>query len=358
MKAYFVIGSILFLWLGSHARGAFEVTPLDTAESRSNAAAFWSANGCSPFGVLAMARAAEHYYAQPAPAPFVAKRYASAKDFFDSLTRHPAQCGHAYELSCFDFVSALLENRFQADLRPDDSAAIFLAPYNTTETDSYYATRPTPRLAFTTSYYDWYRELVTAITGRPHSDRQISVMASLYSCSLYPWTDRSEPALAREALHGRWQGQRFALPETPAVVLQHEVWKKVGVLCTIHAGILFRRPGGYTYFEKCGGRGPFLRFDGEDEKDITGYYRRLVSLDPFTNKWSFISIGTNAFEALAPPAVPRTIAGSDARAGARAPKSEFKKRGANFFVRITGVNRILLTNPENPGNPGQEHPRR
>jgi hypothetical protein len=155
-------------------------------------------------------------------------------------------------------------------------------------------------MAFTTSYYDWYRELVTAITGRPHSDRQISAMASLYSCTLYPWTDRSAPALAKEALRGRWLGQRFALPETPAVVLQHEVWKKVGVLCTVHGGILFRRPGGYTYFEKCGGRGPFLRIDGEDEKDIVGYYQRLIDLDPFTNKWSFVSIGTNAFEALAP----------------------------------------------------------
>jgi hypothetical protein len=146
--------------------------------------------------------------------------------------------------------------------------------------------------------------MVAAITGRPHSDRQISVMASLYSCSPCPWTDRSAPALAKEALQGRWRGQRFALPETPAVVLQHEVWKKVGALCTVHAGILFRRPGGYADFDKCGGRGPFLRFDGENEEDISDYYRRLVSLDPFTNKWSFVSIGTGDFEALEPQAAP------------------------------------------------------
>lgn len=63
MKALLIAVASGFLWLGSHAQGAFEVTPLDTAESRSNAAAFWSANGCAPFGILAMVRAMEHYYA-------------------------------------------------------------------------------------------------------------------------------------------------------------------------------------------------------------------------------------------------------------------------------------------------------
>lgn len=307
MKAHLTLGAVLFLWFGSSARGAFEVTPLDTAESRSNAAAFLFSNGCSPFGILSMMRAMEHYYAQPptsdaarAPLRIAPRHYASSKKFFDSLPIHPAQSCHEYEITCFDFVSALLENSFRAGLRPDDSTSLFLAPYNTTETTTYYAPKTTPRMAFMTSYYDWYRERVATITGCAHSDRQITIMASLYSCTLYPRTESISPAFAKQALHDRWQGQRFALPEKPTVVLQHEVWKEENILCTVHCGILFQRPGGYTYFEKCGGRGPFLRFDGEDTQDISDYYRRLVSFDPFTNKLSFIGIGENDFEVLAP----------------------------------------------------------
>jgi surfactin synthase thioesterase subunit len=87
MNALLITVTAGLLGFASGAQGAFEVTPLDTAESRSNAAAFWAANGCAPFGVLAMVRAMEHYYAQPpepdaarAPLPIAARRYASSKD--------------------------------------------------------------------------------------------------------------------------------------------------------------------------------------------------------------------------------------------------------------------------------------
>lgn len=291
---------------GGGAQGAFVVTPLDSAESRSNAVAFWSANGCSPSGVVAMARAMEHYCrAQPtasdvpqAASPLSAKRYGTACEFFETLDRHPAVCGHAYEITCFDFVASLLEDRFRTNLSPDDGAAIFLAPYNRTETVTSYAPMPTPRTAYMTSYYDWYRDFRASATGCGASDRLVVILASLYSCTPYPWVDLNSPFLAKKVLEGRWYGQRFALPTSPAVVLQHSVWKNVGVMCTVHTGLLFQRPGGYTYFEKCGGRGPFLRFDGENPSDVVGYYRKLVSLDSSTNKWSFVCVGTNDFVSL------------------------------------------------------------
>ena len=305
MKALIIIGAVSLLWFGSIAMGAFQVTALNTPESRSNAVVFLTSNGCFPSGIAAMVRAMEHYYADSTTAtaanmtfPGGTKRYDTSKDFFDSLTCHPAQIGHDFEINCFTFVTFLLEDHFHADLLPDDFEAIFLAPFNTSETDTRYMPMPTPRSAFMTSCYDWYLAAVTSITGRAYSDRQISINASLYSMTPYPWTNDNDPSHAKQLLLGRWRGQRFALPESPSVVLMHEAWKDTGIMCTVHAGILFQRKESYTYFEKCGGRGPFLRFDGDNVSDISDYYRRLGSFDPNTNKWRFISIGTNVFEEL------------------------------------------------------------
>ena len=305
MKTLITSGAVFLFWFGSIALGAFQVTALNTHESRLNAVVFLASNGCSTAGITAVVRAMEHYYANSMTSttdclslPIGTMHYETSREFLDSLPCHPAHTDHEYGINCFNFVSFLLEERFHADLRPDDYEAIFLAPFNISDSYTRFAPMPTPRSAFMTTYYDWYLTAVTSITGLAYSDRQISISASLYSITPYPRANDNDPSYAKQLLFGRWRGQRFALPETPSIVLMHEAWKDASIMCTVHAGILFQRKESYTYFEKCGSRGPFLRFDGDNVSDISDYYKRLSSFDPVTNKWRFISIGTNVFEEL------------------------------------------------------------
>jgi hypothetical protein len=57
-------------------------------------------------------------------------------------------------------------------------------------------------------------------------------------------------------------------PDNCQVVFFHVVSVESHMVGTPHAALLFSHNGGYTYLEKAGGPGPFVRLDFKDKSDL------------------------------------------------------------------------------------------
>jgi len=75
-----------------------------------------------------------------------------------------------------------------------------------------------------------------------------------------------------EALKASWTRQGMSFPQRFEVVLCHEVSLPQRWFVTSHAGLLFPRERGYTYIEKAGGSGPFVRLDFADRGALLTWF--------------------------------------------------------------------------------------
>lgn len=60
----------------------------------------------------------------------------------------------------------------------------------------------------------------------------------------------------------------LVFPTKMQVVLCHQVNFPKRILVSVHAGVLFSRQRGFTYLEKAGGSGPFVRLDVQNRDDL------------------------------------------------------------------------------------------
>ena len=308
------LNCLLLLWFSAVTGAGGEeirISFLDTPAARSNAISFLSSQGCSTSGLSAVAKAIEHYYSTSntfdtshfPPRINDGYTFSSTRQLVDALPYHPARTPHAYEMNCFDFVTLLLEDNLETHLLPDQCAAIFLAPYSSDGTEIGCEPMPTPRYAFMTSYPDSYREFIASMTGRPYSDKRISLTATIDSCTPFPRSLRQSQddlaLIATSLLHGTWLGQQFSIPTNSPLILIHEAYLNAGFMHTTHAGLLYHSGRRYSYFQKCGGAGPFMRMELEEPAQIQDYHRGLAQFDDArTNKIFLLGIGNGALQKL------------------------------------------------------------
>jgi hypothetical protein len=62
--------------------------------------------------------------------------------------------------------------------------------------------------------------------------------------------------------------EALKFPSKFEVVLLHNVILSDHMMKTCHAGLLFQRGKGFTYIEKAGTRGPFIRLDLAERSDL------------------------------------------------------------------------------------------
>ena len=65
-----------------------------------------------------------------------------------------------------------------------------------------------------------------------------------------------------------WERQGVAFPTNMEVVLCHDIAPGATEVLTSHAGLLFHTSDNYSYIEKAGGSGPFVRLDFKDMVDL------------------------------------------------------------------------------------------
>jgi hypothetical protein len=70
------------------------------------------------------------------------------------------------------------------------------------------------------------------------------------------------------ALKSEWRRSKMEFPDNCQVVLFHVASVESHMVGTPHAALLFPHDAGYTYLEKAGGPGPFVRLDFKNKSDL------------------------------------------------------------------------------------------
>src|SRR5262249_35922318 len=116
---------------------------------------------------------------------------------------------------------------------------------------------------FNQKYASWYVEGTEHVIPKSRKDARICLTAALFRDHLLP-VDTTEVGLGNrvmEVLRANWHRQGLQFPKECQIVLCHEVNFPRRTFSTTHAAILWQRESGYTYLEKAGGAGPFVRLD-------------------------------------------------------------------------------------------------
>jgi hypothetical protein len=200
--------------------------------------------------------------------------FESAAALVAALPHQLADTQHAYEFNCFDAVVALAGESLRTTVRPDELAGPYLVPYTPTSGSFTILPRATARDAFNLIYPDWYRDATEDALPKSMRDARISLTAALFRSNILPQST-TEKGLSRgimETLRASWARLGMSFPRRFEVVLCHQVNLPQRWFATVHAGLLFPRQHGFTYVEKAGGSGPFVRLDLDDRSALRTWF--------------------------------------------------------------------------------------
>lgn len=242
--------------------------------------------GCTPEATRTFQQAAERYAATEFHFDF--SKFPKLHDgFFDfdsatglvaALPHHLSDTQHPYDFNCFDTVVALAGDSLRTSVRPDELAGTYLVPYTPTNGSFTILPRATARDAFALVYPAWYRDATEGALPEAMRDARISLTAALVRCHMLPQSTTEEQLAygVMASLKTEWKRQDMKFPARFEVVLCHQVSLPQRWFVTVHAGVLFPRQRGYTYIEKGGGRGPFLRLDFDDRAALLTWFAGMI----------------------------------------------------------------------------------
>ena len=234
--------------------------------------------GCESESLDIFRRAVERYTSSPFD--YDLSRFPKPRDGFYSfksasvlvaaLPQPLCETLHAYEFNCFDTVIALAGDSLRTRIRPDDLASPFWVPYTRTNGSFTILPRATAREAFELAYPEWYRTATSKSLPKSRDELRIALTAALFRCHLLPQstTETGLKSAVMAALHTSWERDKMVFPGRCEMVLCHQVSLPQRWFVTVHAGLLISRKDGFTYVEKAGGSGPFVRLDFEERADL------------------------------------------------------------------------------------------
>jgi len=285
-----LITVILLLPLLSRA-GTVRVSFLDDNTVLRNTLEILKSSGCTQEASVGFRRAVERYHADSFDFDF--SKFPPCRDGFYSfesasrlaaaLPRQLCEIQHAYELNCFDTAIGLAADRLRTAVQPDEIFGPILVSHTTTNGAFMILPAATARDAFALAYPAWYRELTEGVFPKSRSDARVALTAALFRCYVLPLAT-TEQRLREdlfETLRVSWRRHGIQFPRKFEVVLCHEVHFPERRFATSHAGLLFPREKGYTYIEKAGGRGPFVRLDIEGRADLLTWLAEMFRSDKF-----------------------------------------------------------------------------
>jgi tetratricopeptide (TPR) repeat protein len=233
--------------------------------------------GCSKEVTAAFQKVVEHYYSTPFnldygrfPVPHQGfYSFTSPNEAVAALPGNLRDTEHAWEFNCFDTMLLLASYQMKVGLKPDEHLDPFIMWTSTTNGQAIIVAR-TPGDAFAAMQQPWYLEATKDILPTSMNDARICFSAALFCVHLLPLST-SEATLQTDVLHllrSTWRRQKLEFPKGFEVVLCHDVDLPTRTVSTPHTGLLFPRGKGYTYLEKSGGSGPFIRLDLENQSDL------------------------------------------------------------------------------------------
>ncbi len=204
--------------------------------------------------------------------------FATPRDLVAALPHRLCDTQHPYDFTCFDTLIALAGDRLKTGLQPDEVFGPFMVSTMTTNGEGI-TFRATARDAFAQLYPRWYRDATASDIPQSMQDGRICLTAALFCWHLLP-ESTSEKALEDEVmgtLKSNWRQLRLRFPAQFEVVLCHKIDLSAHTICTTHGGLLLHRNTAYTYIEKAGGRGPFVRLDFDVRSDVIPWLAAVFS---------------------------------------------------------------------------------
>jgi len=224
--------------------------------------------------------------------------FGSISNLVAALPRPFDYSRHAWGISCYDTVILLANGRLRMAQGPDQALGTFFAPARSTN-DSY-SIRPvsTPREAFLACCPPWDRELTDPVLPEAVREARVCLMPALYRFYRLPdaANGKTLPQDVLSGLRAAWKEEGLAFPKRFKIVMCHAADPSQGWFFTYHAGLIFAgNDNGYTYIEKSGGAGPFVRIDFAAEQDLKVYLRSAAR---GTGGNHFVSINDEEFQEL------------------------------------------------------------
>ena len=278
--------------------GPVRLSFLQEADSLEDTFEFLTNNGCAEPATTAFQRVVRQYCAEPFDFNYdkfprlVSGFYlfSSPQELIAALPHRLPDTQHSFGFNCMDAVIVLSNGQLKTGLRPDEIFGPFMPSVTTTNGDEVHFAA-TPRDAFNLTCPPWYQEATEPLIPASMRDGRICLTAALFRWHLLPISTKKENLEIQvlEVLHTTWQHEKVSFPDQFEVVLLHSVDFSAHAFYTCHAGLLFHPKTGYTYIEKAGGWGPFVRLDLTEKSDLLPWLAR--SFKDYTNP-NFIYFAT------------------------------------------------------------------
>lgn len=262
--------------------GSIKVSFFDNEDTIVQTSEILRGDGCKADAISRFRRAVARYKSQPPG--FDVKNFPreengfftfdSASNLVAALPQPLSKALHPFELTCFDLVILLTEGLTPVRNGPDELAGPFLAAWTSTNGETYPRLAATARDAFAVSCPSWYVDATQDVMGTSQREARMCLMAGFFCFHVLPnsTSDAELPSTLLKVLRGSWARQGLRFPTNVDMVLYHQASLPDKMVLTSHAGLLLHRHSGYTYLEKTGGCGPFVRVDFGDLKDLTIWF--------------------------------------------------------------------------------------
>lgn len=243
-------------------------------------------NGCTQQAALIYKQAVQRYFLDPLdfdlskfPKPQQGFYFfATSEKLIAALPHNIFDSDHKLNFNCFDTAIILASGQFKTELHPDDIAGPFLVTSMFTNNQIAIFPTATPRDAFTHGYSS-YGEDANRFVPKPMQEDRICLTAALFRCYMLPLSTTEETlnTQAISVLRAAWRRDGLKFPDRFEFILCHYINLRQHAIVTEHAGLLFRKDKGYTYLEKAGISGPFLRLDFENRADLMPWLAAMFS---------------------------------------------------------------------------------
>ncbi len=279
------------------------VSFLDTDAAREDTLQVFADAGCASANLDILRKAIVHYYQTPLaldtasfpPTTNGFHEFASIDDFVSALgTNQLSYLGHPFELNCIDSALLLAAPGMDvaATLQAQDATYLAIQVYSNYNEwlvpvaslgDVYATAHPPEKVPFMARAF-----------GIDFPEKHKTLEATFYQYQTLPLgtTPETIASATRNALQRHWKrcGVRFS--DHVSLAMLHRARADYHLAVTDHFGVLTKRENNYTYLEKTGGRGPFLRIDIQDPADVAAYLSTVTWPDyPF----NYLSINDDLF---------------------------------------------------------------
>ena len=304
MNRSFPLWASLALSCATFASGApVRVSFLDTDGAREDTLRILVEAGCDPVNLDALQKAMVHYYQSPLaldtslfpPANNGFHEFTSIGDFVSALgTNQLSYLDHPFELNCIDAALLLSAPRMNIAATLQAQNATYLAIQVRDNYNEWLVPAASLADVYATAHPPGTMPFMTRAFGIEFPAKHKTLEAAFYQYQTLPlgtMPDTIAPAV-QNALQHHWNRCGIQFPSQISLIMLHRARADYHLVVTDHFGVLVKRENIFTYLEKSGGRGPFLRIDVQDPTDVAAYYSTITWPDyPF----NFMSINDKPF---------------------------------------------------------------